>query len=188
MSDHGDSTAVLRDEHQRILKVMRVLGRMLDAGEKNGAWDFDAIGDCIAFFRLFADACHHGKEEELLFPELEARGIPREGGPIGVMLYEHQMGRQFVRAMKDALGSARDGDREALSRLVEAGRGFIDLLTQHIHKEDHILFSMADQVMDRTACLGLCRKYDQVCGREFEGNTKAALEEIAARLEARSPD
>lgn len=188
MGDEGSATGVLREEHQRILMVMGVLGRLLDAGAKRGVWDFDAMGDCVMFFRLFADACHHGKEEDLLFPELEARGIPREGGPIGVMLYEHQLGRQFVRAMKDALGPASGGDTEALSRLVEAGRGFIDLLTQHIHKEDHILFSMADRVMDRTACMGLCRKYDEVCGREFEGNTKAALEDIAARLEAKSPE
>ncbi|MCC6352978.1 MAG: hemerythrin domain-containing protein [Verrucomicrobiae bacterium] len=188
MTDEGSATGVLRDEHQRILMVMRVLGRLLDAGERQGAWDLDAIGDCVMFFRLFADACHHGKEEDLLFPELEARGIPREGGPIGVMLYEHQMGRGFVRAMRDNLGPARGGDMGALTRLAEAGRQFIDLLTQHIHKEDHILFNMADHVIDGTACMGLCRKYDEVCGREFEGNTKAALEEIAARLRAKCPD
>jgi hemerythrin-like domain-containing protein len=187
MGDEGSATGVLRDEHQRILMVMRVLGRMLDAGEKGGAWDFDGIGDCVTFFRLFADACHHGKEEDLLFPELEARGIPREGGPIGVMLYEHQLGRGFVRAMKENLGPARDGDKGALSRLAAAGHNFIDLLTQHIHKEDHILFNMADHVIDRTGCMGLCHKYDEVCGREFEGNTKAALEAIAARLQAKYP-
>ena len=45
------------------------------------------------FFSQFADKCHHAKEEDLLFPLLKERGIPEQGGPIGVMLHEHDVGQ-----------------------------------------------------------------------------------------------
>ena len=57
---------------------------------------------------MFADKCHHGKEEDVLFPELEKAGIARQGGPIGVMLHEHVSGREFIRRMSEALPARND--------------------------------------------------------------------------------
>lgn len=186
MNPSENSTTVLRNEHQIILNVLDALNRFLDAGTRKGNWHWDALGECVTFFRLYADACHHGKEEDLLFPELVAKGMPREGGPIAVMLYEHQQGRQFVRAMRETLPDARAGEQEARDRFVEAGRAFFSLLTEHIGKEDHCLFAMADEMMDQTSCMGLCRKYQDVCRSQFEGETKAKLEDLAGRLEAKA--
>jgi hemerythrin-like domain-containing protein len=184
-TDHP--TSVLREEHRVILRVLDVLSRLLDAGEQGGNWHFDALEECITFFRLYADACHHGKEEDLLFRELEAKGMPVEGGPIAVMLHEHRLGREHVRAMAAALPGARAGDREALGHLLAEGRGYIELLSSHIGKEDHCLFAMADQMIGGAACRGLCQKYREVSGGRFEETTKEALEELASRLEAVRP-
>ena len=175
-----DTTAVLRQEHQKILQVAGALEALLDV--RPAPLDLDAVEKCVRFFRLYADACHHGKEEDLLFPELEARGMPRHGGPIAVMLEEHRMGREFVRAMGDNLEAARGGDDVATSRVVNAGRGYIDLIRGHIMKEDHVLFNMADQIVDAPACARLCASYDEVCASTFDGCTKAQLESLAAEI------
>lgn len=182
MSDRESPTGLLREEHRCILRVLNVLEQLLDRGGA-GNWDFDALDDSIAFFRLFADACHHGKEEGLLFPELEARGMPREGGPIAVMLMEHQRGRAFVAQMARSLERARTGDAEEVSRLANAGRGYITLLRNHILKEDNVLFNMADQIVTGQACQRLCNDYHAVCAHRFEGRSKAELERLAAELE-----
>ncbi|NJL18882.1 MAG: hypothetical protein HC901_00750 [Bdellovibrionaceae bacterium] len=183
---NGNPTSVLREEHQVILRVLRAFARFLDTGQNSGNWDFQALGECISFFRLYADACHHGKEEDLLFPALESKGMPREGGPIAVMLYEHQLGRERVSVMAQALPGAQSGDAGALQRLIESGRAYIELLTEHIGKEDHCLFAMAERMIDPASCRGLCHKYHEVsCGR-FEGETKQALEQIAQRLESKA--
>lgn len=182
MSERKSPTGLLRDEHRSILRVLDVLERLLDRGEKE-EWDFDAIDDSIAFFRLFADACHHGKEEGLLFPELEAHGMPRDAGPIAVMLLEHQRGRAFVVQMARSLERARTGDAEEVGRLVNAGRGYINLLRNHILKEDNVLFNLADQIVAGQACQRLCNDYDTVCARRFEGRSKRELERLAAELE-----
>ena len=62
----------------------------------------------IGFLKEFADKCHHGKEEGLLFPAMVAAGIPDKGGPIGVMLAEHTQGRQFIRDMEESLSTVVD--------------------------------------------------------------------------------
>lgn len=185
-----DTTAVLRREHRRILEVVDVLEDLLAAEHAATAdgspapLDFDTVGKCIQFFRLFADACHHGKEEDLLFPELESRGLPHDTGPIAVMLHEHRLGRAHVAAMKSSLAGARAGDAERRGQLLDAGRSYIDLIRGHILKEDNVLFEMADQMVDPPACMRLCAAYADVEGRPFEGCSKAQLEALADEIVA----
>jgi hemerythrin-like domain-containing protein len=180
------ATSRLREEHQLILKVADAMQALLAEGGGPDGLDFDTIGDCVTFIRLFADACHHGKEEDLLFPELEAAGMSRHQGPIAVMLYEHQQGRAFARQMTHSLPPARDGDEQALEVLQSGARGYIDLIRGHILKEDRILFEMADQAVRGSACERLCGGYGAVCARRFEGHSKEELQALAGRITERA--
>ena len=137
-------TAELSHEHQAILMMIRILGRMsdrLDAGVPVDPADLEASVD---FIRVFADKCHHAKEEGHLFPEMEKAGIPRERGPIGVMLADHAEGRKHVAAMAGAIPGIREGSGESGAAFAAAARAYGELLTGHIFKEDHVLYPMAD--------------------------------------------
>lgn len=181
MSPHPSATAGLREEHQWILKVAGVLEEILGRESEQGL-DFDAIEDCVSFIRLFADACHHGQEEDLLFPELEARGMPRNAGPLAVMLAEHEMGRSYARQMVKSLPGARGGDPGDRAILVNAAGGYVKLIRAHILKEDNVLFNMADQAVTGRDCDRLCEAYGVVCMRRFEGMSKEELERLAQGL------
>jgi len=180
-------SAVLRAEHQIILRVISVLRRLVDRSELGDGFDQPALARCVEFFRLFADACHHAKEEDLLFPVLEANGIPREGGPIGVMLYEHRLARQHTREMADALDALGNNEENAASRLGTAAHEYIELLTNHIYKEENVLFNLGDQVMSENDQTTLCRRFCEVGCKAFGGKTRRELERIADELESSFP-
>ena len=185
MNSRSDTaTGMLRGEHQLILDVVDVLDGTLNRADSASDLDFDVVDRCISFFRLFADACHHGKEEDLLFPELIEHGMPGDEGPIAVMLSEHQQGRLSVRGMAEAIGGARSGDENAVSSLRTHSDDYINLIRAHIGKEDNILFNMADDMVVGEARRALCDRYDAVCARRFEGQTKEDLETMAASLMA----
>ena len=187
MHSHDTPTGLLRQQHQNILKVASVLEHLLNDTPATMPVDYDAVADCVRFIRLYADALHHGKEEDLLFPELLSRNMPKENGPVAVMLYEHMLGRGYAKAMAESLPDARSGDPAAARRLADNGRAYIHLIREHIMKEDHVLFNMADQMIDEPGCRRLCAAYDGVCSRTFDGCTVAELEAILARLAARYP-
>ena len=136
-------TEQLKEEHEAIkltLRVIEKISQKIDAGEKIDAKHLDMILE----FKVFADKCHHGKEEDVLFPAMVAVGIPKEGGPVGVMLQEHDVGRGFVRGMSDGIERYKKGDRSAPGIFASNARGYAELLAQHIYKEDNILYPMAD--------------------------------------------
>jgi hemerythrin-like domain-containing protein len=151
-------TAELSHEHEAILEMIRILGKMADRLEAGAAVDPGDLEQAVEFIRVFADKCHHAKEEGHLFPEMEKAGIPRDRGPIGVMLGEHVEGRNHVAAMAEAIPGIRKGDRRAVTAFIAGARGYGGLLTPHIFKEDHILYPMADARLspDQQASLEAC--------------------------------
>ena len=138
------ATALLSDEHRVIERVLAALEKLTDkpAREALESWKL-----ALGFFRHFADQCHHFKEEKVLFPALEEHGIPRDRGPIGLMLMEHEEGRAHVRAMFGALAATDAKDQSAETTLFENARQYLRLLREPIQKEDEILFRMADEVI-----------------------------------------
>lgn len=144
------ATAMLRHEHEvflRALALLEGLGRGLETGTPV---DRAALAWLTDFFRTVADRCHHSKEEQHLFPALERHGVPREGGPVGVMLYEHELGRAFLRAMAE-------GDDATIA---EAIGNYSALLRAHIDKENEILFPIADQVLSEEEQRAIVQAFD----------------------------
>lgn len=134
---------VLMDEHRVIERVLGSVQRMLESE----AVDVTFMRKALDFFRSFADGCHHAKEENELFPRMEQAGVPRAGGPIGCMLEDHTHGRELLRTVAENLESAESGDAAADARVRRAAAQYIVMLSQHIQKEDNVLFIMAEQVL-----------------------------------------
>ena len=181
-------SAVLKTEHRVILRVVDVLERLVIRSQRGDGFEGDAFQQCVEFFRFFADACHHAKEEELLFPALEARGIPRENGPIGCMLEEHTLARGFTKDMGEALDERDRDDAGAEQRFIAAAREYITLLRAHINKEDNILFNMGDSVLTAEDQSSLCDKFCEVSCRSFGGKKREELERLADEVETRWPN
>jgi hemerythrin-like domain-containing protein len=134
----SDPIQVLMDEHRVIEKVLDALETAADLEVPSEFYD-----RALEFCSAFADACHHAKEEDRLFPLLEERGIPREQGPVGVMCDEHVQGRAYIQKMREA-ATAGDYDRVRRVSLM-----YVGLLRDHIQKEDNVLFAMARDVLGR---------------------------------------
>ena len=141
------ATDVLTEEHRVIERVLNSLERATNRLENGEAVRPEFFLSAVDFIRGFADGCHHQKEEGVLFKHMEAQGIPVQGSPIGVMLSEHELGRQYTRELLSAAQGMQSGDPKALQQAILSGRSYVALLRQHIFKEDKILFPMAVHVI-----------------------------------------
>jgi hemerythrin-like domain-containing protein len=147
---------VLMQEHATILSV-------LDAGEREIARV--AAGDPLrqAFWRdyvqfldHYADRCHHKKEEDVLFAELEQAGMPREHGPTHCMRNEHATMRALRQRLPALLAAL---DQNGLCQAVGAG---IAMLREHIGKENEVLFPMARTLLGEEAFARVRRGFSRI--------------------------
>lgn len=145
-----DITTALVNEHKLILRMIALLernaGRTATGSYNN--WQFYLDG--VNFIRNYADRFHHAKEEDVLFEALIKNGMPRENSPIAAMLMEHDQGRAYVRAMETAAADALTGKNVDIVTLSENALAYVELLREHISKEDEILYPLAERVMADT--------------------------------------
>ncbi|MEN6497486.1 MAG: hemerythrin domain-containing protein [Thermoguttaceae bacterium] len=160
-------TEILSSEHRVIEQVLKSLTKMVDQAEAAGRLDREPAQDAVTFFRMFADRCHHGKEEVHLFPAMEAKGFSPDCGPTAVMRYEHEQGRTHIAAMDAAIDAAATGDRQALEQFSQHARAYVAMLEEHIRKEDHCLFAMADQAFSEQDQTALLAKFHKVEAEEM---------------------
>jgi hemerythrin-like domain-containing protein len=138
---------VLMNEHRQIERVLGSLETFAVAVEGGIAPERPAVADYARFFRGFADAFHHGKEEDILFRRMIERGFPRETGPLAVMLHEHRLGRLHVGALVQVGEGAGPLAVAETALLLENAGAFVPLLRSHILKEDRILYPMSERLL-----------------------------------------
>jgi len=177
------ATQILMEERQVILRDIAALEKAagkLEAGNMRAGFFLDAA----EFIKGFADGCHHRKEEGVLFVAMTAHGVSQEGGPIGVMLAEHEQGRVFTRAMRAAAEKPEAGDRSASGAVIANGRGYAALLRPHITKEDRILFPMAGRVIAEAEHAKIDADFERVEHEETGAGVHEKYEALAERLES----
>jgi hemerythrin-like domain-containing protein len=175
-------TDTLKHEHQVIFLALDGIEGEMRRIQAGGPVRDERIEQMVDFIQNFADRCHHAKEENLLFARMEERGMPADGGPIGVMLQEHQEGRRLVRAVVEALPRASTGDLVASTTLTTNMLDYVRLLRMHIDKEDNILYPMADRLLTADDQSELAAAFDRVEAEEMGEGTHERYHQIAHEL------
>jgi len=173
-----DAIETLMSEHRIIERGIDALTAFADETRRRTTEDKQELARFVEFIRQFADACHHGKEEDILFKAMVEAGFPSQGGPIAAMLHEHDVGRAFVTRLADLAGQAAPWSGEDREALAEAAHGYANLLRQHIQKEDAILYPMAEQHLPPQ----LMERVDEACERYEQEKTGSGEHERLHRL------
>jgi hemerythrin-like domain-containing protein len=176
------ATTVLRREHDHILSMIACLRVACAAAETTGRFDAETFRTGIDFIRGYADAWHHAKEENHLFPALVAEGMPEDSGPVAVMLHEHVLGRTYAKRIASHLDDAISGDDAARSTVLRSTLAYAELLIGHIAKENGILFNMADQILSPETQAALESEYESAIPAGADADTGARYEEAVAAL------
>ena len=147
-SDHEAVRAVLNNLEGYLKKI----GSVSSDGLKNNL--INQLHEITAFIDKDLEI-HFKKEEEALFPAL-GNYIGIETGPIHVMLIEHIHSRELSREFKAKINSY-PAEKDYKS-IIDLGNSFIRLLSEHIDKEENILFNMADMQLSRDEKHGIMEK------------------------------
>ena len=133
-------------EHEMIERAMEVLKTNLDK-VSSGKHNKIQTARAIDFLLEFGDKIHNIKEEKSLFPRMAERGAPTEGGPIGVMLLEHDLERKLLVKMQMALDTLNTASDDEKAVFVKEGLEYLTIRAEHIWKENDILYNMGRQIL-----------------------------------------
>lgn len=175
------SIELMVDEHRvikRMLAVMRKACWMIMNGSEIDCDDFASM---IAFVRGYADAHHHGKEENMLFNRMvDALGPAAQKLVTHGMLVEHDLGRLHMADLEKALLAVREGNDEAKLDVIANAISYTHLLTRHIDKEDNVVYPFANRSFSKAQL----DEIDEACLKfEMEQTDKGIQEKFILDLE-----
>ena len=166
MKNNSEISKILSGEHENILKVVDALES--EIGKLNNK-NINALffRKVIDFIRNYADKFHHAKEEDILFKEFNK--CAEEGrvhcNPVEQMLVEHDEGRRCVKMMELGL------DENNKEELIKGSGGYINLIREHIFKEDNILYPMIEETLGdkpKKSIIAQFNKINNLKKREIE--------------------
>jgi hemerythrin-like domain-containing protein len=175
-------TEILSDEHRLIVAVLDSLEEAAEHLDSGDAVSPEYFLDAAEFVAGFADRCHHAKEEDILFVAMTAIGMPRDSGPVAVMLREHDEGRQYTAAFRSAAEQMKSGDGSAAADVVCNVFNYVYLMREHINKEDNVLFPMAAQIIPADTMQQVSSDFQRVMDEDAKNGILAKYQALAEKL------
>lgn len=139
------------------------------------------VGRMLEYLRDYVDACHNQKEERHLFPLLERRGMPRHGGPLAVMLGEHEQARELLARLLPPATAYAAGQTAALADLQAAFGDYAALCKDHFWKENDVLYPMAMQLLRPDDAAAVVKGIEAVEAEQGAG-TRARYHALAQQI------
>lgn len=132
----------LIEEHEIIMMAIDVLDKSVKRLQDGNELPSGFFPNMLDIIKNFADKCHHGKEEAVLFPMISKKS-ELDSRIVSSMLEEHEKGRAFIKAVNEAVGK---NDKESI---IKNANGYIKLLPPHIKKENVVFPKWINPLSDR---------------------------------------
>jgi hemerythrin-like domain-containing protein len=155
------ATHILSEEQKKRLKITDSLIKECDVIKNENTVNRPFFSQTVEFIKNYADKYHHAKEEDILFPSLCGGGVEMHCNPTEQMLYEHNLGREYVKGIEAGL---KEDDK---TKIIENSLKYAGLLKDHIYKEDNILYPMADEALSEKQQAEILKKF-QLAEKKFD--------------------
>ncbi len=138
------ATQQLKDEHEGIRVMLNILEKVCEKLEKTGAVEREHCEGILEFLNIFVDKCHHGKEEDLLFPAMIAASSEAIA-PAAAMRADHDKARGYLGEMSRAYAAFLQGEAMSSAGIMENAGAYISLLREHMGKENGVILEVAER-------------------------------------------
>jgi hemerythrin-like domain-containing protein len=170
-------------EHRLIEKMVKRIAEEAISIERTKQVDETFIEEAVDFMMTYADLCHHGKEEDILFRALRRRKIdPELMRLLEELTSEHIMARALVRQMKDAKSRYAAGETGAITELTQAMMGIADLYPRHIDKEDKHFFLAVMDVFSRQELEDMLQEFAEFDRHLIHDRYRAVVDRLSKTL------
>lgn len=131
----------LMREHRLIEKMIVLMAKERDRISKDNRPDPAFVDVVVDFLRTYADRCHHGKEEDILFRDLAKKKLTPEHKKMMVgLIADHVFARKTVGELVAAKEKYVKGESRVVRDIIECMNKLVDLYPRHIKTEDKDFF------------------------------------------------
>jgi hemerythrin-like domain-containing protein len=164
--------------------IEQAIGYMQDEKERieaGGKLDPVTIDTLVDFIKTYADRTHHGKEEDILFEDLEGRQLEEKDRELmDELIEEHKLGRKLTKKLVAAKDEVVNGKNEAIKDVIDAMQQLIEFYPQHIEKEDKRFFPDTERYYSQEEIATMVQSFYEFDRKMIHEKYTAVAEKLAA--------
>ena len=166
-------------EHRLIERMISRIEETLSHIESTQTVDPFFIDIAVDFIKMYADRTHHGKEEDILFRDLDKRSLSdRDQQIMNELIQDHVFGRKVNKALVEANQRYRDGESSALNDIADKLRTLVEFYPQHIKKEDDVFFPASRTYFTEEEDQAMLEEFWEFDRKMIHEKYKAVVEEL----------
>jgi hemerythrin-like domain-containing protein len=138
---------IIRDEHRSIAAILHGMEYLVDRiRARKAKIDPRVFRAMIYYLDTFSERMHHPKEDRFLFSALRNRG-GEAATAVADLEREHAAGGNALRRLEQCLVRYEEGGDREFPAFAEAVAKFVREYRDHMHKEESIVFPMAERLL-----------------------------------------
>ncbi len=175
--------APLMAEHRLINKVVGLFKKKMEIMKKNKKADVDFIRGIIDFIRIYADKTHHGKEEDILFENLDKKSMEeKDREDMEELIQEHRWTRKKVKNLEKALEKYAGGEQKSINDIIENTEKLVEFYPRHIEKEDRGFFLVSRKYLSQQEENEMLKEFKDFDSRMIHEKYEAFQKKLAENI------
>jgi hemerythrin-like domain-containing protein len=169
-------------EHRLIERMISALNKEERRIEQGGSPDVPFLEAAIDFLRIYADRCHHGKEEDILFSKLATKSMtPPMKQAMERLIEDHALARSLVGQLDRQKEQFRSGDGTAAKGIARTIAEIARLYPDHIAREDREFFPTAMTYLEGGEREEMLRAFEDFDRKLIHEKYRAVVEGVEKR-------
>jgi hemerythrin-like domain-containing protein len=180
-------TENLKNEHNDIKGLLNIMSKIAGNIKSNDVFYTSDVEDIIDFLKYFIEKSHHGKEE-VFYPALEYAGIPKEAESLSIILYEHALARNYLKDIDSCVVNCKIGNSFSGDMLAESMINYVQLIKNHMQKEEEIIFPFAEQELSYEKQVELAKEFELIEENIVHHDFHDHYHKLLEKLQNKYPD
>ena len=182
------ATENLIKEHRKINELLNIMSKIANRIKSKDVFYPSDVDEIVDYLVILIDKSHHGKEDEVFYPELILSGVPKEKAPLSMIDYEHTLAKRYLNDITGCVVNCKIGNDFSGELLADSMTKYVVVIQNHIQREEETIFPIADKVFSVEQQAEITKRFENIEAQAISYNFSDRFNQLLNKLRMKYAD
>ena len=180
-------TENLIKEHKEINELLEIMSKIAAKIKSKDVFYPTDVEEIIDYLIIIIDKSHHGKEDEVFYPELISTGISKEAEPLSLINYEHTLAKRYLKEISSCVVNCKIGNDFSGELLADSLTNYVVVIQNHIKREEEFVFPIANEVLSTEKQNEILQRFEHIDQQNITHSFLDRFNKLVNKLKSKYP-
>jgi len=180
-------TENLINEHKKINELLDIMSKIALKIKSKDVFYPNDVEEVVKYLINIIENSHHGKEDDVFYPELISSGIPKETAPLSIINYEHLISVNYLKDISSCVVNCKIGNDFSGELLADSLTNYVIAIKNHIQREEEIVFPIANEVFSIEKQNDILQRFEIIEQKYISNSFNDQFDELLNKIKNKYP-